>query len=79
MCALQAAMDGYQVERMEDVVATADIFVTATDCFEIITAEHMAAMKNKVDQKNEVYVLPKHLGEKVAPLHLTLLACGSPS
>jgi adenosylhomocysteinase len=40
-------MDGYQVARMEDVVATADIFVTATGCFEIITAEHMAAMKNK--------------------------------
>jgi adenosylhomocysteinase len=47
ICALQAAMDGYQVARMEDVVATADIFVTATGCFEIITAEHMAAMKNK--------------------------------
>jgi adenosylhomocysteinase len=47
ICALQAAMDGYQVARMEDVVATADIFVTATGCFEIITAAHMAAMKNK--------------------------------
>jgi len=47
ICALQAAMDGYQVATMEDVVATADIFVTATGCFEIITAEHMAAMKNK--------------------------------
>jgi adenosylhomocysteinase len=47
ICALQAAMDGYQVARMEDVVATADIFVTATGCFNIITAEHMAQMKNK--------------------------------
>jgi len=40
-------MNGYQVARMEDVVETADIFVTATGCFEIITAERMAAMKNK--------------------------------
>jgi adenosylhomocysteinase len=47
ICALQAAMDRFQVARMEDVVATAHIFVTATGCFEIITAEHMAAMKNK--------------------------------
>jgi adenosylhomocysteinase len=47
ICALQAAMDGYQVAQMEDVVATADIFVTATGCFNVITAEHMAAMKDK--------------------------------
>jgi adenosylhomocysteinase len=47
ICALQAAMDGYQVARMEDVVATADIFVTATGCFDVLTAEHMRQMKNK--------------------------------
>ncbi len=47
ICALQAAMDGYQVARMEDVVGQADIFVTATGCFDVITAEHMAAMKDK--------------------------------
>ncbi|MFP5336145.1 MAG: adenosylhomocysteinase [Actinomycetes bacterium] len=47
ICALQAAMDGYQVARMEDVVETADIFVTATGCYDVITAEHMKAMKNK--------------------------------
>ena len=47
ICALQAAMDGYQVARMEDVVATADIFVTATGCFNVITADHMAAMKHQ--------------------------------
>jgi adenosylhomocysteinase len=47
ICALQAAMDGYQVARLEDVVSTADIFVTATGCFDVITAEHMAAMKDK--------------------------------
>jgi len=47
ICALQAAMDGYQVATMEDVVGIADIFITATGCFDIITAEHMAQMKNK--------------------------------
>src|SRR4051794_22595966 len=47
ICALQAAMDGYQVARMEDVVGQADIFVTATGCFDVITAEHMQAMKDK--------------------------------
>jgi len=47
ICALQAAMDGYQVERLEDVVDTADIFVTATGNFHIITAEHMSRMKHQ--------------------------------
>ena len=44
--ALQAAMEGYQVTVMEDVVGTADIFVSATGNDHIITAEHMAAMKH---------------------------------
>ena len=47
ICALQAAMDGYQVATLEDVVATADVFVTATGNKDIITAEHMAAMKHQ--------------------------------
>src|SRR5689334_447425 len=47
ICALQAAMDGYQVARIEDVVDTADIFVTATGCYKVITAEHMARMKHQ--------------------------------
>ena len=47
ICALQAAMDGYQVATLDDVVATADIFVTATGCFNVITAEHMAKMKHQ--------------------------------
>ncbi|HYO86327.1 MAG TPA: adenosylhomocysteinase [Dermatophilaceae bacterium] len=47
ICALQAAMDGFQVARMDDVVGLADIFVTATGCLNVITAEHMAAMKDK--------------------------------
>jgi adenosylhomocysteinase len=47
ICALQAAMDGYQVARLEDVVETADIFVSATGNFHIITAEHMSRMKHQ--------------------------------
>jgi adenosylhomocysteinase len=47
ICALQAAMDGYQVATVDDVVATADIFVTATGCVNVITAEHMARMKHQ--------------------------------
>ncbi len=47
ICALQAAMDGYQVTRLEDVVQTADIFVSATGNRDIIRAEHMAAMKHQ--------------------------------
>ncbi len=47
ICALQAAMEGYQVATIEDVVATADIFITATGNANIITVEHMARMKDK--------------------------------
>ncbi len=46
ICALQAAMEGYQVVRLEDVVATADIFVTTTGNVDIITADHMKKMKD---------------------------------
>ena len=47
ICALQAAMEGYQVARLEDVVANADIFITTTGCYDVITAEHMTQMKDK--------------------------------
>jgi adenosylhomocysteinase len=47
ICALQAAMEGYEVRRLEDVVETADIFVTATGNFDIVTAQHMGRMKDK--------------------------------
>jgi adenosylhomocysteinase len=47
ICALQAAMDGYQVQTLEDVLETADIFVTATGNKDIITAADMARMKDK--------------------------------
>jgi adenosylhomocysteinase len=47
ICALQACMAGYQVVTIEDVLSTADVFITATGNFNIITAEHMAKMKDK--------------------------------
>ena len=46
ICALQAAMEGYQVLTIEDVVATADVFITATGNKRILTAEHMSRMKH---------------------------------
>ena len=46
ICALQAAMEGYEVVTMEDAVPRCDIFVTATGNEDVITAEHMKAMKN---------------------------------
>ena len=129
ICALQAAMEGYTVRPLEDVVETADVFITATGNKDIITQAHMARMKDKAivanighfdneidmaglaktpgiekteikpqyhewtmsasftnqviaqielarndDQyENKVYVLPKHLDEKVARLHLDQL------
>jgi adenosylhomocysteinase len=47
ICALQAAMDGYQVATLEDVVETADIFVSATGNRDVITAKHMSQMKHQ--------------------------------
>jgi adenosylhomocysteinase len=47
ICALQAAMEGYQVTTLEDVLESADIFITATGNRNIITVEHMARMKDK--------------------------------
>ncbi|WP_037801336.1 adenosylhomocysteinase, partial [Streptomyces ochraceiscleroticus] len=88
ICALQAAMDGYQVTTLDEVVETADIFVTTTGNKDIIMASDMAKMKHQaMDQTlaqielftkpeqypTDVYVLPKHLDEKVARLHLDSL------
>ncbi|HEX4124444.1 MAG TPA: adenosylhomocysteinase [Tepidisphaeraceae bacterium] len=47
ICALQAAMEGYQVLTLDDVLGYADLFITTTGNFHIITAEHMAKMKDK--------------------------------
>jgi adenosylhomocysteinase len=47
ICALQAAMDGYQVLPIEDVIDTADIFITATGNKDVISVEHMSQMKHQ--------------------------------
>lgn len=47
ICALQAAMEGFQVLRLEDVLGQADIFITTTGCYDVITADHMTQMKDK--------------------------------
>ncbi|OPY06805.1 MAG: Adenosylhomocysteinase [Syntrophaceae bacterium PtaB.Bin095] len=47
ICALQAAMEGYEVRTLDEVVRNADIFVTATGCCDVITGEHMEKMKNE--------------------------------
>jgi len=106
ICALQAAMQGYQVVTLEDVIDTADVFITTTGNKDIITLDHMRQMKhqaivcnighfdNEIDMSNsftnqtiaqielftkndeyekKVYVLAKHLDEKVARLHLDAL------
>lgn len=47
ICALQAAMEGYQVVLLEDIVEKADIFITATGNYHVINHEHMSKMKNQ--------------------------------
>ena len=46
ICALQAAMEGYEVRRLDDIVDSADIFVTTTGNKDIITLDHMSRMKH---------------------------------
>ena len=46
ICALQAAMEGYEVKRMDDAIAEGDIFVTTTGCKDIIRIDHMQRMKD---------------------------------
>lgn len=52
ICALQAALEGYQVTRMEDIVEQADVFVSATGNKNVITVEHMQQMKDKAIVSN---------------------------
>ncbi|MFQ5492359.1 MAG: adenosylhomocysteinase, partial [Phycisphaerae bacterium] len=47
ICALQASMEGYEVRTLDEVVDKAGVFVTTTGCFNVITADHMARMKDK--------------------------------
>src|SRR5688572_5845316 len=52
ICALQAAMDGFQVATVEEVLDIADIYVTATGCRDVITADHMRHMKHQAIVSN---------------------------
>ena len=47
ICALQAAMEGYEVRTMDEVASIGDIFVTATGCCDVVTGKHMEQMKNE--------------------------------
>jgi len=47
ICALQAAMDGYQVTTLDDVVTQADIVITATGCVNVVTVDHLSRMKHQ--------------------------------
>ena len=75
ICALQACMQGYPVVRLEDVVRQADIFVTATGNKDVITHDHMAAMKDRAivcnighfDNEIDVASLKKYTWENVKP------------
>ncbi len=75
ICALQAAMEGFQVVRMEDVAAEADIFVTATGNVSVVTLEHMKAMKDQAivcnighfDSEIEVAELRQYAWENIKP------------
>lgn len=70
ICALQAAMDGFEVKRLENVIATADIVITTTGNKDIIRGEHFEAMKDKTivcnighfDNEIAVAWLNKHHG-----------------
>ncbi|HSS67731.1 MAG TPA: adenosylhomocysteinase [Nocardioidaceae bacterium] len=47
ICALQAAMDGYQVATLDEVIGEADIVITATGCYKVVTAEQMSRLKHQ--------------------------------
>ncbi len=75
ICALQAAMEGYRVVRMEDVAPLGDIFVTATGNVDVITHAHMSAMKNDAivcnighfDSEIDVASLRQYRWENIKP------------
>ena len=66
ICALQAAMDGFQVSRLESVVGIGDIFVTATGCRDVILEEHMARIK---DDRSEERRVGKECRSRWSPYH----------
>jgi adenosylhomocysteinase len=75
ICALQAAMEGYQVVTMEDAAPVADIFVTATGNMDIIIIDHMRAMKDRAivcnighfDNEIQVEALQNYVWQEVKP------------
>jgi adenosylhomocysteinase len=75
ICALQAAMEGYQVVTMEDAAPIADIFVTATGNVDVITIDHMRAMKDRAivcnighfDSEIQIAALKNFKWEEVKP------------
>src|SRR5271168_3923804 len=75
ICALQAAMEGYQVVTMDDAAPLGDIFVTATGNVDVITIDHMRAMKHRAivcnighfDSEIQVAALRNHTWENVKP------------
>ena len=75
ICALQAAMEGFRVVTMDEAAPQANIFVTATGNFNIITHEHMAAMKNNAivcnighfDSEIEIASLRQYTWENIKP------------
>ncbi|MSO88690.1 MAG: adenosylhomocysteinase [Rhodospirillaceae bacterium] len=75
ICALQAAMDGYQVATMEDVAASGDIFVTATGNIDVITINHMRKMRDRAivcnighfDSEIQINALRNHRWHEVKP------------
>ena len=75
ICALQAAMEGYRVVRLDDVVADVDIFVTATGNFRVIRHEHLIQMKDQAivcnighfDNEIDVASLKQYQWEEIKP------------
>jgi len=75
ICALQAAMEGYRVVTMDEAASQGDIFVTTTGNFNVITHDHMAAMKNEAivcnighfDNEIDVASLEKYEWEEIKP------------
>jgi adenosylhomocysteinase len=75
ICALQAAMEGYQVVTMEEAAPIGDIFVTATGNVDVITLDHMRAMKNRAivcnighfDSEIQIGALRNYRWEEVKP------------
>jgi len=75
ICALQAAMEGYEVVTMEDAAPRGDIFVTATGNVDVITIDHMRAMKHRAivcnighfDSEIQISALRNHKWENVKP------------